>query len=304
MDKNLQKTISVCIVGKPNAGKSSLLNKIIGHKISIVTPKVQTTRSIITGILTIENVQIILFDTPGIFEPKKTLERAMVRCAWSSMNGADIVMLIVDSSKPLDQFTIDIITRMQSLKIKPVFLLNKTDLISKELVNTTNTINEYFEEAKILKISALTGKGINELLDYITNKASFAPWLYDQDDLTNLPMRFLASEITREQLFLNLHEELPYNLTVHTENWQVNNDKSIKINQAIIVSRENYKAMILGHKGSMIKEIGSKARTEMEKSFEERIHLFLFIKVRELWDQSSEFYHYMGLKLEKNLKSK
>lgn len=295
-----QKTISVCIIGKPNAGKSSLLNKIIGQKISIVTPKVQTTRSIITGIITIEDTQIILFDTPGIFEPKKQFERAMVRCAWSSLNSADIVMLIIDSLRSLDKLTIQILDRLKSLKINPVFLLNKIDITSKQIETTEEYLKEQFEDSKIFKISALSGKNVDELLEYIKKNALTTPWLYEADDLTNLPMRFLASEITREQLFLNLHEELPYNLTVQTEGWEEYKDKSVKINQVIIVSRDNYKMMILGKNGSMIKEVGLKSRLEMEKSFGFKVHLFLFVKVREMWDSTLEFYQYMGLKFEKN----
>ena len=241
-----QKTISVCVIGKPNAGKSSLLNHVIGQKISIVTPKVQTTRSQITGIITIKDTQIIMLDTPGIFEPKKQLERAMVRCAWSSLHGVD--------------------------------------------------------NPKIFKISALSGAGIDELLKYLCSIATNSPWQYEKDDITTSPMRFLAAEITRERLFLNLHEELPYNMTVQTETWEEKNG-ALYIHQAIIVARENHKMMILGKNGAKIKEISSMARLEMEKSFETKVHLFLFVKVRELWENMPEFYHSMGLKFEK-LKSK
>jgi GTP-binding protein Era len=294
-----QKTITACIIGKPNAGKSSLLNRLIGQKLSIVTHKVQTTRSIITGIITLEDTQIIVFDTPGIFEAKKNLERAMVRCAWSSLNSADIVMLIIDSTKKLDSYILQIFERLKSLKIKPILLLNKIDLPSKEIDNTEQYLKEYFEDPKIFKISAYSGKGVDELTDYIKKDAKFTPWLFGEDDITNLPYRFLASELTREQLFLNLHEELPYNLTVQTELWEENKDKSVKINQVIVVSRENYKMMILGKHGAMIKEIGSQSRAEMEKSFGFKVHLFLFVKVRELWESNPEFYNYMGLKLDK-----
>lgn len=296
----LQKTISLGIIGKPNVGKSSLLNQIIGQKISIVTPKVQTTRSIITGIITLKDTQIILFDTPGIFEPKKQLERAMVRCAWSSLHGADVVMLMIDGAKPLEQLTVQILDKLKLMKVKLVFSLNKIDLDSKYLKINESYLNENFPTLPIFKISALTGKGIDELLHYVLNQAPSTPWLYEEDNITNLPMRFLASEFTREQLFLNLHEELPYNLTVQTEKWEELNDKSVKINQVIIVSRNNYKMMIVGKHGSKIKEIGTKARLEMEKAFGFKVHLFLFIKVRELWETTPEFYHYMGLKFPKS----
>ncbi|MCC8415955.1 MAG: GTPase Era [Rickettsia endosymbiont of Gnoriste bilineata] len=290
-----QKTISLSIIGKPNAGKSSLLNKLIGQKISIVTPKVQTTRSIITGIVTIKDTQLIILDTPGIFEPKKQLEKAMVRCAWSSLHGVDLVLLIVDSTKPMDQLTLQILKKLQTLKINLIFLLNKIDIPSEYLEEIENILNSQFIDSYILKLSVLSGKNINKLLNYIQSQAKESPWLYEEDDVTNLPMRFLAAEITREQLFLNLHQELPYNLTVQTEMWQENNDKSIKIHQVIVVSRDSYKTIILGKNGCKIKEIGSKARIEMQISFDCKIHLFLFVKVRELWQDDPNSYSHMRL---------
>lgn len=291
-----QKTISLCIIGKPNAGKSSLLNKLIGQKISIVTNKVQTTRSIITGIVTIKDTQLIILDTPGIFEPKKQLEKAMVRCAWSSLHGVDLVLLIIDSTKPIDQFTLQILKKLQNLKINLIFLLNKIDIPSKYIEEIENIIRSQFIDANIFKISVLNGENINNLLNYIQSQAELSPWLYEEDDVTNLPMRFLAAEITREQLFLNLHQELPYNLTVQTEMWQKNNDKSIKIHQVIVVSKNSYKTIILGNNGCKIKEIGSKARIEMQLAFDCKIHLFLFVKVRELWENDPYSYSHMRLK--------
>ncbi|MFU7502758.1 MAG: GTPase Era [Candidatus Tisiphia sp.] len=291
-----QKTISLCIIGKPNAGKSSLLNKLIGQKISIVTNKVQTTRSIITGIVTIKDTQLIILDTPGIFEPKKQLEKAMVRCAWSSLHGVDLVLLIIDSTKPIDQFTLQILKKLQTLKINLIFLLNKIDNPSEYLEEIENTLKSQFIDNYILKTSVLSGKNINKLLNYIQSQAKESPWLYKEDDVTNLPMRFLAAEITREQLFLNLHQELPYNLTVQTEMWQENNDKSIKIHQVIVVSKNSYKTIILGNNGCKIKEIGSKARIDMQLAFDCKIHLFLFVKVRELWENDPHSYRYMRLK--------
>ncbi|WP_341752170.1 GTPase Era [Candidatus Tisiphia endosymbiont of Piscicola geometra] len=291
-----QKTISLCIIGKPNAGKSSLLNKLIGQKISIVTNKVQTTRSIITGIVTIKDTQLIILDTPGIFEPKKQLEKAMVRCAWSSLHGVDLVLLIIDSTKPIDQFTLQILKKLQTLKINLIFLLNKIDIPSQYTEEIENIIRSQFIDANIFKISVLNGENINNLLNYIQSQAELSPWLYEEDDVTNLPMRFLAAEITREQLFLNLHQELPYNLTVQTEMWQENNDKSIKIHQVIVVSKNSYKTIILGNNGCKIKEIGSKARIEMQLAFDCKIHLFLFVKVRELWENDPHSYSHMRLK--------
>ncbi len=290
-----QKTITLCIIGKPNAGKSSLLNKLIGQKISIVTNKVQTTRSIITGIVTIKDTQLIILDTPGIFEPKKQLEKAMVRCAWSSLHGVDLVLLIIDSTKPIDQFTLQILKKLQNLKINLIFLLNKIDIPSKYIEEIENIIRSQFLDANIFKISVLNGENINNLLSYIQSQAGLSSWLYEEDDVTNLPMRFLAAEITREQLFLNLHQELPYNLTVQTEMWQENNDKSIKIHQVIVVSKNSYKTIILGKNGCKIKEIGSKARIEMQLAFDCKIHLFLFVKVREFWENDPHSYSHMRL---------
>ncbi len=292
-----QKVLSIAIIGKPNVGKSSLLNKLIGEKLSIVTPKVQTTRTIITGIVTIKDTQLIILDTPGIFEPKKQLEKAMVRCAWSSLHGVDLVLMMLDSAKDIDQMTLQILERLQNFKINLLFLLNKVDIPSKYLEKIEEILKPY--GCNTLKISALSGKNIPQLLNFLLKQAKPAPWLYAQDDLTNLPMRFLAEEITREQLFLQLHQELPYNLTVQTENWQEDsehkNDKSIKISQVIIVSKDSYKAMILGKNGSKIKEIGYKARIEIQQAFDCKIHLFLFVKVRQLWENDPLSYSYMRL---------
>lgn len=290
-----QKTVSVCIIGRPNSGKSTLLNRIIGEKLSIVTPKVQTTRSIITGIITLKDTQIILYDTPGIFEPKGTLEKAMVRCAWSSLHSADIVMLIIDSLKPLDNITHDILNKLRSLNVVPVFLLNKIDVELKYIDDTKAFLAENYPDSLLFPISAISGENVDKLLEYITSKAKIAPWLYEEDDITDLPMRFIAAEITREQLFLGLQQELPYKLTVQTEKWEELKDKSVKINQIIVVSRESYKTIILGKNGSKIKELGAKSRMQMQQFFGFPVHLFLFVKVRELWEDNRDYYQYMKI---------
>ncbi|HJD62771.1 MAG TPA: GTPase Era [Rickettsia endosymbiont of Degeeriella rufa] len=287
-----QKTVSVCIIGRPNSGKSTLLNRIIGEKLSIVTPKVQTTRSIITGIITLKDTQIILYDTPGIFEAKGTLEKAMVRCAWSSLHSADIVMLIIDSLKPLDSITHDILNKLRSLNVVSVILLNKIDVDSKYLDDTKSFFIEQYPDSLLFPISAISGENVDKLLEYITSKAKIAPWLYEEDDITDLPMRFIAAEITREQLFLGLQQELPYKLTVQTEKWEELKDKSVKINQVIVVSRESYKTIILGKNGSKIKELGMKSRKQIEQFFGFPVHLFLFVKVRELWEDNPDYYQY------------
>jgi len=298
MTSNLNaKSLSVCIIGKPNAGKSTLLNHVIGQKISIVTPKVQTTRSIITGIVTLGEVQLVLFDTPGIFEPKKKLEKAMVRCAWSSLASANIVVLIVDSSTRLDAMTREIVERISSLNKQIVFLMNKIDIRSKYFLDNVSFLNKTIPSAKIFNISALSGKGVDGFLEYLKNNATNTGWMYEEDDMTNLPSRFLASEITREQLFLQLEQELPYSLTVESETWEEKKDGSVKINQVIIVSRDSHKNMIIGKHGSKIKEVGSTARANIEKLLGCKIHLFLFVKVRKNWEDNPEMYHNMGLKL-------
>lgn len=276
---NDRKVISLCIIGKPNAGKSTLLNRVIGGKISIVTPKVQTTRSIITGIVTIGDTQLVIFDTPGIFEPKKTMEKAMVRCAWSSLSSADMVVVIIDTSDSMDSMMQTIINRVISHKRKIVFLLNKTDLRSKHYVENMLFIETSSPGSKIFNISALNGKGVDSFVEYVKENATIAPWLYDSDAITNLSSRFLACEITREQLFLQLHQELPYNLAVECELWQEQKDGSVKINQLITVTRDSYKNMIIGKGGKKIKDIGLAARLKIEKLLGRKVHLFLYVKV-------------------------
>ncbi|AAU03506.1 GTPase Era [Rickettsia typhi] len=295
MINQIQKTISVCIIGRPNSGKSTLLNRIIGEKLSIVTPKVQTTRSIITGIITLKDTQIILYDTPGIFEPKGMLEKAMVRCAWSSLYSADLVLSIIDSLKPLDDMAHNILNQFCLLNIVPIFLLNKIDIESKYLNDIKAFLKISHPKSLLFPISALCGKNVDVLLKYIKSKAKVSPWLYADDDITNLPMRFIAAEITREQLFLNLQQELPYKLTVQTEKFEELKDKSIKINQVIVISRESYKAIILGKNGTKIKDIGVKSRIQMEQLFCVPVHLFLFVKVHALWENKQEFYQYMKI---------
>ena len=292
----MKKSLSVCIVGKPNAGKSTLLNRIIGQKLSIVTPKVQTTRSIITGIVTLDDVQLVLFDTPGIFEPKRRLEKAMVRCAWSSLSSADIIVLIIDSSSKLDDIMQEIIKRISSVGKKIVILMNKIDLQSKYYMENMSFAAQIAPQAKIFNISALDGNGVESFLSFLKENATDSGWMYEEDDITNLPARFLASEITREQLFLQLHQELPYNLTVECESWQEQKNGSVKVNQVIIVGRDIQKNMIIGKHGSRIKEIGSIARVNIEELLGLKIHLFLFVKVRENWEDNPELYHNMGLK--------
>lgn len=300
IEQNRLKSLSVCIVGKPNAGKSTLMNLLIGQKLSIVTPKVQTTRSIITGIVTIDDTQIILFDTPGIFEPKKKLEKAMVRCAWSSLSSADIITLIIDSTVTLDDMMKTIIKRLSAVGKPIVFLMNKIDTKSKHYMDNMLFIEKTQPLARIFNISALKNKNVDSFLNYLKDSAKNDGWMYEKDDMTNLSSRFLATEITREQLFLQLHQEIPYYLTVEHESWKEQEDGSIKIGQVIIVGRDIHKNMVIGKKGARIKEIGTKARENIQDLIGAKIHLFLFVKVKENWEDDIEILHNMGLSFANN----
>ncbi len=280
----MTKSAVISIVGRPNAGKSTLLNRLIGHKISIVTPKVQTTRSMIKGIVTRDDTQFVFIDTPGIFEPKKTLEKAMVRCAWSSIIGADIVLLLLDVRDELDELQLQIIDRLKEQKINLVILLNKIDISDLKTALLKYQVTTLLPSVPVFLISAMNGDGVDNLVSFLESQSPEKPWYYDEDDITTLPMRFLASEITREHLFLELQDELPYNLTVDTETWEEFKDGSVKIRQVIIVSRASHKSIVLGKNGGMIKKIGQEARKQIKDCLGMETHLFLFVKVRENWD--------------------
>jgi len=278
MDK---KSAVISIIGKPNAGKSTLLNRMIGQKISIVTPKVQTTRNMIQGIITKGNTQLIFIDTPGIFEPKKRLEKAMVRCAWSSIVGADMVLVMLDCKEELDELQLKILSRLKENGIKFAVIINKVDLIrGNDEVALLNL--DLSGSAEIFRISARTGYGVEDLEQFLISRAKAQEWLYGEDEITNLPMRFLAAEITREQLFFALQQELPYNLTVETEKWEEFRNGSVKINQVIIVARDSHKGILLGK----LKGIGERSRAQIKELLGFDIHLFLFVKVRENWDSA------------------
>lgn len=280
----MKKSSVISIIGKPNAGKSTLLNRLINYKISIVTPKVQTTRSMIKGIVTNGDTQFVFIDTPGIFEPKKNLEKAMVRCAWSSIIGADIVMLLIDTRDELSEFQMKMIDRLKKADVNLIILLNKIDLSSSKKDQLKVEFSEILPHAKIFEISAMNGDGVQGLTEFLISKSPEREWFYAEDDITTLPMRFLASEITRERLFLELQDELPYNLTVDTETWEEFKDGSVKIRQVIIVARDSHKSIVLGKHGSMIKKIGQASRSNIKDVLGIDVHLFLFVKVRENWD--------------------
>jgi GTP-binding protein Era len=278
--RSKQKSCLISIIGKPNAGKSTLLNKIIGQKISAVTHKPQTTRNVISGIVTFGDTQLVLLDTPGIFAPKRALDRTMVRSAWSALNGSDIVCILIDSSREMDEDMLKIIQRVRNQGIEMIGILNKSDLDPKVLEPDLINIGV----KTVISISAKYGS-LDDLIDLFISKSQAKPWLYAEDDITTAPMRFLASEITREKLFLALEQELPYFLDVTTEAWKTLENGSIKIDQNIILARNAHKKIVLGHHGATIKKVSMSARKEIEELLGITAHLYLFVKVREDWDE-------------------
>lgn len=286
----------VALVGAPNAGKSTLLNAAVGSKVSIVSPKVQTTRSRVLGIGMHDRAQILFVDLPGIFTPKKRLERAMVAAAWSGAEEADLLAVLVDASRRVDDDTNGIVERLKQSNRKAILILNKIDLIPYErLLALAASLNETGVFTDIFMISALTGDGLKDLMDSLAARLPESPWLYPDDQLSDMPMRLLAAEITREKLFLQLHQELPYAIAVETEAWEEFDDGSVKISQLIYVQRPNQKAIVLGKGGAKIKAVGAAARTDLEEILDRRVHVMLFVKVREDWAEKAENYSQWGL---------
>ena len=291
----------VAIVGAPNAGKSTLLNQLVGAKVSIVSSKVQTTRARITAIAMEDTTQIVFIDTPGIFRPKRRLDRAMVSAAWGGIDEADAVLLLIDASKGFDDESREIVEALQHRKRPNVLLaLNKVDAIAREkLLGLAKTLNDAYPFEQTFMISAMKGSGVDDVRRALAKLMPEGPYLYPEDQLADVPMRFLAAEITREQVYRALHDELPYAITVETENWKDQRDGAARIEQVIFVERDGQKKIVLGEKGAMIKRIGAAARKEMEQQFECRVHLFLFVKVREDWGDDPERYEAMGLEFPK-----
>lgn len=297
----------VAIIGAPNAGKSTLVNALVGAKVAIVTHKVQTTRSRMRGIALEGAAQIILVDTPGIFEPKRRLDRAMVNAAWSGADDADLVALVVDAEAWRDkdkggassrsaQDTQKILDGLRKSGRKAVLVLNKMDRVRhEELLALTASLNDALPFVETFLVSAEKGKGIKDLMAWFGAHLPESPWLYPEDQIADAPLRTLAAEITREKLILRLHQELPYAITVETEEWEEKPDGSARVQQVIFVERDGQKAIVLGHQGSTIKDIGAKARKEMAESFGFKVHLFLFVKVREKWAEDPERYRELGL---------
>lgn len=286
----------VAIIGAPNAGKSTLLNQLVGSKVAIVTHKVQTTRARIRGIAMEGNTQIVFVDTPGIFKPKRRLDRAMVEAAWGGAGDADLIILMVDMESGRDEDLTRIVDGLKSQGRKAILVLNKVDACPREkLLKTAAALNETGIFTETFMISALKGDGVADLKKYIAGLMPPGPWHYPEDQAADVPLRSLAAEVTREKLFLRLHDELPYSLTVETESWEQKKDGSIRIQQVIFVERDSQKKIALGKGGQTIKTVGQLAREELEEMLGARVHLFLFVKVRENWSDDRERYREMGL---------
>ncbi|EKF42949.1 GTPase Era [Nitratireductor indicus] len=286
----------VALIGAPNAGKSTLLNQLVGAKVSIVTHKVQTTRAIIRGIATHEQTQIVFIDTPGIFNPRRRLDRAMVTTAWGGAKDADIVAFLIDAERGIKGDAEAILERLSEVAQPKLLILNKIDRVKREtLLELAAIANGKVDFERTFMISALNGSGCEDLLAYLGERLPEGPWYYPDDQISDLPMRQLAAEITREKLFLRLHQELPYAIHVETEKWEERKDGSVRIDQVIYVERDSQKKIVLGHKGATIRAIGQAAREEIAGILEQKVHLFLFVKVREGWGNDPERYREMGL---------
>ncbi|MFG5118885.1 GTPase Era [Methylorubrum sp. POS3] len=286
----------VALIGVPNAGKSTLLNALVGTKVSIVSRKVQTTRALVRGIVMEGAAQVILVDTPGIFAPKRRLDRAMVHSAWSGAADADAVCLLVDARKGVDEEVETILRRLPEVKRPKILILNKIDLIPRErLLELAATLNQQVPFEDTFMISALKGDGIERLRQALAERMPPSPWLYPEDQVSDAPLRMLAAEITREKIYDRLHEELPYRSTVETDQWQARPDGSVRIEQTIFVERESQRSIVLGKNGQTIKAIGQAARIEISEVAEAKVHLFLHVKVRENWADDPARYREMGL---------
>jgi GTPase len=287
----------VAILGAPNAGKSTLVNRIVGQKVSIVSPKVQTTRNRVLGIAMRDLTQLILVDTPGIFKPRRRLDRAMVSAAWAGAGDADQVVLLVDAArKGIDEDTRGIVAGLKANGRKAILVLNKVDIARREkLLALTAELNALGDFTDVFMISAETGDGVEDLVKALALRMREGPYLFPEDQLTDAPMRMMSAEITREHLFRQLHDEVPYALTVETEAWEEFQDGSAKVSQVVFVERDSQKAIVLGKGGQKIKAVREAAQAELERMFERRIHLFLFVKVRENWGEERDRFRELGL---------
>ncbi len=290
----------IALIGAPNAGKSTLINQLVGTKVSIVTHKVQTTRAIVRGVAMHGKSQLVLVDTPGIFQPKRRLDRAMVDTAWGGARDADVIALLIDARKGIDEEVEAIMKRLEGIKTPKVLILNKIDVAKREkLLKVAQAANDIIRFDETFMVSALNGDGAETVLDYFAEQVPEGPWLYPEDQPSDLPLRILAAEITREKLFERLHQELPYISTVETEKWETRKDGSARLEQTIYVERDSQKSIVLGHRGQTIKQISQSSRHEISEIIEAPVHLFLFVKVRENWADDPERYREMGLEFPK-----
>lgn len=287
----------VAVLGASNVGKSTLVNYLVGAKVSIVSPKVQTTRSTVRGIVMHRNAQIVLIDVPGIFTPKRRFDRAMIASAWTGSADADERLLLIDAKKGLDEDTLHIIDSLEKNKASTICVINKIDTVTKaKLLPLLARLKTYSVFKETFLVSAKTGENMNQLLDYLSDLMPKGAFMYPPESLSDLPDRLFCAEITREKLFLNLQQELPYSIAVHTTSFEKNPSKGdIRIEQTIYVERDGQKAIIIGQKGQMLKKIGAAARLEMTKIFECPVHLFLFVKVQQNWANDPERYAEWGL---------
>jgi GTPase len=285
----------VALIGAPNAGKSTLINQLVGTKVSIVTHKVQTTRSQIRGIVIEGRTQIVFIDTPGIFAPKRSLDQAMVKSAWSGAGDADIVALLIDAERGLKGDSLTILEKLRNVGNRKILLLNKIDRVPREmLLALTKSATETTPFDAVFMISALNGNGCADVVAWLANALPEGPWYYPEDQISDLPLRMAAAEVTREKLMLRLHQELPYSSHVETERWE-ETAKSVRIDQVVYVERDAHKKIVIGARGQTLRAIGEAARKDLAEMLEKKVHLFLFVKVRENWVNDPERYREMGL---------
>ncbi len=306
-----QRCAVVAVLGAPNAGKSTLVNTLVGSKVAAVTQKVQTTRALVRGIAMRDEVQLVLIDTPGVFAPKRRLDRAMVAAAWSALEGADAILHVVDAAAHAgvgkntasDAHAVadstSIAAKLKQMELASILVLNKVDAVARPaLLELTTKLVEEGLYTDVFMVAAKNGDGVGDIARTLAERAPEGPWLFPEDQTMDAPARVLAAEITREKAFLRLHEELPYDLTVETETWEERKDGSAKIDQTIYVARESQRKIAIGAKGATIKTIGELARKEMEEAFDRRIHLFLHVKVDENWTEQRSVFQRLGLDYE------
>jgi GTP-binding protein Era len=286
----------VALIGAPNSGKSTLLNRLVGHKLAIVTPKAQTTRTRLLGIAIEGRTQMIFVDTPGIFEPRRRLDKAMIAAAWSGAEDADETLLLVDAARGIDENMHRIIAALKQRGRRSILALNKIDRVRRErLLSLADALSREAQFDPTFMISGLTGDGVDDVKRHLAASLPPGPWLFPEDQMSDATERMIAAEITREQVFLQLHDELPYASTVETEKWEDRPDGSVRVEQIIYVQRPGQRAIVLGEHGQRIKAIGARARAELARTLERRVHLFLFVKVRENWAEDPERLAALGL---------